>query len=180
MKVNQLAGDSFLRKPNDFYRTPPVVTKSLLDREGFPGWVWEPACGDGAISKVLKKEGLLVYSSDRFDQGYGIVGKDFLSCKAPKKFSHVITNPPAKHAEAFIKRATEIADHKVAFLLKLNFLAGARRYREIFQWNPPARLYVFCKRISFYETEDRGILEYAWYVWERGKTGKPEISWILL
>ena len=35
------------------------------------GRVWEPACGSGAISKVLEERRLAVISTDLHDQGYG-------------------------------------------------------------------------------------------------------------
>jgi len=37
----------------EFYPTPPEATRALLSVESFEGDIWEPACGDGAISKVL-------------------------------------------------------------------------------------------------------------------------------
>lgn len=37
--------------PYNFYPTPPPVTEALLEVEDFGSQVWEPACGDGAISE---------------------------------------------------------------------------------------------------------------------------------
>ena len=42
-----------MRPETDFYPTPPEATRALLDVESFYDTVWEPACGDGAISKEL-------------------------------------------------------------------------------------------------------------------------------
>ena len=41
-----------------FTPTPPYATNALLDREKFIGNIWECACGDGAISKLLISEWL--------------------------------------------------------------------------------------------------------------------------
>ena len=59
------------RHKNDFYATPSLATQELLKKECFGGTLWECACGDGAISKVLIDNGYDVYSSDLIDRGYG-------------------------------------------------------------------------------------------------------------
>ena len=38
------------RQKDDFYPTPLIAIEALLDHENFDGDIWEPACGDGAIS----------------------------------------------------------------------------------------------------------------------------------
>ena len=45
------------RKKSDFYETPYTLTRKFLDVEDFDKSlsVCEPACGGGAISKVLKE-----------------------------------------------------------------------------------------------------------------------------
>ena len=45
------------RVKNDFYPTPFEATQSLLDRQKFNGEIWECACGDGSMSKVLINNG---------------------------------------------------------------------------------------------------------------------------
>lgn len=35
---------------DNFYRTPPAVTKALLDVEDFTDTVWDPCCGDGLMA----------------------------------------------------------------------------------------------------------------------------------
>ena len=47
----------------EFYPTPPEATRALLSVESFQGDIWEPACGDGAISKVLEAAGYQVVST---------------------------------------------------------------------------------------------------------------------
>jgi hypothetical protein len=41
----------------DFFRTPEWATHALIDNETFVGEIWEPACGDGAIARVLEQAG---------------------------------------------------------------------------------------------------------------------------
>jgi len=45
--------------------------RALLSVETFEGSIWEPACGDGAISKVLLAAGFDVVSTDLIDRGFG-------------------------------------------------------------------------------------------------------------
>ena len=66
------------RQKDDWYPTPPAATKALLDVEGFGHEVWEPACGDGAISKLLDEWGFRSISTDLNDYSYGKSGVDFL------------------------------------------------------------------------------------------------------
>ena len=81
------------RAAHDFYPTPPEATRALLSVEVFHGTVWEPACGDGAIAKVLHAEGYDVVSTDLIDRGYGTGNIDFLQEKQPRA-RNIITNPP--------------------------------------------------------------------------------------
>ncbi len=185
LKTNGLTGhkNGGEREKDDFYPTPPEATKALLDKENFEGTVWEPACGDGAISKVLLERGFDVSSSDLYDRGYGDVGVDFLNYEQDSYFENIITNPPYKLAQEFVYKSLEHSN-KVAFLLKLNFLESVRRY-EMFQETPLKRVIVFSKRLTFYEPDSTkkgrsGVLAYAWYVWEKGYEGNPEIDWILI
>ena len=39
---------------HDYYATEPKATELLLDLETFNHEIWEPACGEGHISKVLE------------------------------------------------------------------------------------------------------------------------------
>ena len=170
----------------DFYPTPRWATQALLDHESFEGTIWEPACGDGAMSEVLRENGLSVMSSDLYDRGYSnclaISGVDFL--KSNSTYDNIITNPPYSLAEAFTLHALRQTKEKVALLLRLAFLESARRQKNIFQKTPLARVWVFSERVTFYpKGEERlsgGTTAYAWFVWEHGYEGSPEIKWISL
>src|SRR5437867_3444378 len=62
----------------DFFPTPSWATFALIDNEKMQGDIWECACGDGAMSRVLEQTGLPVFSSDLYERGYGEAGIDFL------------------------------------------------------------------------------------------------------
>lgn len=176
--------DSDSRAENDFYRTPPVGTLRLLSREKFSGTVWEPACGDGAISEVLKNSGSRVISTDLVDRGYGRSGVDFLSFSPRFKFDHVVTNPPFTCCLEFAERALSHRPKKVALLMRLLWLEGKTR-RKFFETSGLSRVLVSSGRLNvsrngedFGDGGEGGMVAFAWYVWERGHRGPPTLGWI--
>lgn len=157
------------RKPADFYPSPPEVTYSLIPHieDILPAGasIWEPACGDGAMSKVFEGVGYTVTSTDlREDSGYGVGGVDFLD-QFDDRFDAIITNPPFKVAEKFIAHALRQAP-VVAMLLKSQYWHAARRL-ALFEAHPPAKVLPLTWRPSFLEKE-RGsspLMDVIWTVW---------------
>jgi len=157
----------------DFYPTPAWATYALIDNEKFAGDIWESACGNGAMSDVLKATGQTILSTDLYDRGYGESGIDFLD--PARRVANVITNPPFNSAEGFVRSGLKSADRKFALLLRLAFLEGAGRQRTIFSDAPPSRVWVFSERITFYPAgavqKGSGTTAYAWFVWDKEATG---------
>lgn len=163
----------------DFFPTPAWATEALIDNERFDGDIWECACGNGAMSEVLAQTGNSIISSDLYDRGYGETGVDFLN--TTRKASNIVTNPPFNSAEGFVAIGLEAAANKFALLLRLAFLEGGNRQRTIFSKAPPARVWVFSERITFYpegaEQKGSGTTAYAWFVWDKGAQGSTELRW---
>ncbi|MBB2203924.1 hypothetical protein [Gluconacetobacter takamatsuzukensis] len=163
----------------DFFPTPAWATEALIDNEQFDGDIWECACGNGAMSEVLTKTKNQVISSDLYDRGYGEAGIDFLS--SSRRASNIVTNPPFNSAEGFVEAGLQAADRKLALLLRLAFLEGGNRQRTIFSKVPPARVWVFSERITFYpegaEQKGSGTTAYAWFVWDKNSAGPTELKW---
>lgn len=164
----------------DFFPTPAWATYALIDNEKFVGDIWECACGNGAMSKVLEVPGNHVISSDLYRRGYGETGVDFLT--STRRAPNIITNPPYNSAEGFVGVGTRNAHRKFALLLRLAFLEGANRANTIFARTPPSRVWVFSERITFYpanaEVKGSGTTAYAWFVWDKDASGPPELKWL--
>jgi hypothetical protein len=78
---------------NDLYETPEVATLSLPAVRPLPPKILEPACGRGAISKVLRCAGHTVLENDIVDYGLGQDSvQDFLNFKpAPAACGHAFS-----------------------------------------------------------------------------------------
>jgi len=164
----------------DFFPTPSWATHALVDNEKFEGEIWEPACGDGSMTRVLELTGERVVSSDLYDRGFGETGLDFL--KATRRTENIVTNPPYNAAEGFVHQGLKLANKKVALLLRLAFLEGGNRWRKIFSETPPSRVWVFSERITFYPAgavqKGSGTTAYAWFVWDLESKGPVELKWL--
>lgn len=178
-RARSLVGDSEGRPEHDFYPTPANAVEDLLKVERFDGMIWEPACGDGAICKVLQAHGHDVIATDLIDRGWGEGNRDFLLETA--RVDNIITNPPFTLATAFIEHALSLTNRKVAMLCKLQFLEGWRR-KAMFESTPLARVWVFSKRLSMtrdgQKMKNSGMIAFAWFVWEHGHEGEPKLGWL--
>lgn len=169
------------REENDYYATEPVAVEMLCDLETFSNQIWECACGQGHISKILEQRGYTVKSTDLIDRGFGDPGIDFL--KSTDLFSgDIVTNPPYKWAQEFIEHALDLIPegNKVAMLLRVQFLEGKKR-RDLFLLNPPKTVYVSSSRLACPKNgEFKGAtraVAYAWFIWEKGFDGNTTLKW---
>ena len=159
------------RQEQDFYATPTAVTRGLFSI-WFPGEVrvWEPACGNGMMSKVLEEKGFEVHSSDKNDHGFGKTGVDFLTtitAEAPC----LITNPPFTLAEAFIVHAHDLDIHQMALVLKATYWHAAKRQKLWSLWTP-ALIAPLTWRPDFLNLGGP-TMEIMWCVWDREHRGSP-------
>ena len=180
------------RRALDFYPTPFEVTKVLMeflnekniinskDRKE----IWEPACGNGAMSNVIKSYGHFVFCSDiaeecdingvQFPDGNS--STDFLDPKVfEKNVDAIITNPPFDKSMQFIEKALTIAPI-VCMLLKSQYWHAKSRY-ELFNKHKPAYILPLTWRPDFLEHERKvgdkkgaPTMEVAWTVWVKGDT----------
>ncbi|HAU29820.1 MAG TPA: hypothetical protein DCW68_06920 [Rhodospirillaceae bacterium] len=153
------------RQADDFYPTPADVTRALIAEErvalAAQPAIWEPACGSGAISKVMEHEGFRVISSDLRDYGYGTTADFLKTQEAP--CTAIVTNPPFRIAEDFILHARRLGVSYLALLLKSQFWNAKSRLSLFNEWRPHT-IYPLTWRPDFL---DRGAptMDVMWVVW---------------
>lgn len=162
--------------PYEFFVTPEWVTESLLHLVPFKGGITEPCCGNGAISRVLLRDGYDVESFDLVDRGYGRV-QNFLTWH--RFCDNVATNPPFTNGTNIISQALMLSRRKTAMLLPVRSLA-LKCNRPLFRRGLRTVLYLPCRpkflaggKLSYTSPYDT-----AWFVWERGWQGRTEIAWL--
>lgn len=196
-RASSRAPQTVRRAEHDFYPTPPEAVRALLSVESFDAKIWEPACGDGAISKELIRHGREVYSTDLIDRGYGRGGEDFLSPFAIARtmleqpgIRHVVTNPPYSYqrgvGDKFVGQALRVARQtggKIAMLLNLGCLAHPMRTQK-WRNSPPAAIHIM-DDLTFWPNGDyrqagRFITEhrYCWVVWRPDHSGPTIVTWL--
>lgn len=173
------------RQSHDYYATEPKATELLLAEETFAPVIWECACGEGHMARVMEEHGYQVISTDLIYRGYGDEKSvDFLHEPIADFNGDIITNPPYKYALQFVEKALERVKtgRKVAMFLKLQFLEGKSR-KQFFLKHPPKTVYVSSSRLicamnGEFEKYPSSAVAYAWFVWEKGYKGSPIIKWI--
>jgi transposase len=176
LRSTRMRSRSRIHHPHeDFYPTPACAILPFLAEEKFDGLVWEPACGQGHMSKLLIAAGYDVLSTDLIDRGYGIGNHDFHS--SPFTATHVVTNPPYKEAQKFVETALAKTSMKVAVFVQTSFLTGVKRGKWL-RTAPLARVYRFSRRITLWvdgkepdKKNGSGCIDYIWCVFVPGHTG---------
>ena len=177
---HSIVGFSNQRADDDFYPTPPHTILDLYRKEKFEGNVWECACGDGSLSKVIKQYNEC-YSSDLVDRGYGDSTINFLTYGG-NSYDNIITNPPYSEALEFVKQSKQFAKKKIAMFLKTTFLESNKRKGMFLDTHFPLKaVYQYSKRVPLYRNgigKGSSMVAYAWFVWDKDYSGKPFIDWI--
>lgn len=166
----KIIGANGKRRKHDFYETPREATvalvlflqDNLLLRPGMT--VWEPACGNNAISKVLHEFDLNTWSTDIEK------GQDFFTYQMQEPFDWIITNPPFSAAEGFIGKCIEYGK-PFALLLKSQYWHSAKR-RALFEDCPPALVMPLTWRPDF-TGAGNSMMDVMWCVW----IGKPKVTY---
>jgi hypothetical protein len=166
------------RRKADLYETPYSITAQLLAAEPFDksAPTLEPACGKGAITRVLEANGFEAVESYDLERNFLL---------EQRTYPQIITNPPFSQALAFIFAAKRQCSDRFAFLLPLSYLHGKTRLEVYCDRSfPLARVHVFCRYPMLGDPlrEDgryrTGMMVYAWFIWEKGWKLPPQIHWI--
>jgi len=179
--LNQHRVSGYKRVDRDQYQTiEPWVTDALLARFSLPKYVWEPACGDGHMVRVLESRGHSVAGTD-----IAIGGNDFLQATlAPwaRRFA-VVTNPPfgsrGKLAEGFIWKALELTKPcggSVAMLLPCDFDHAVSR-GGLFQHRAYCMRIVLTARPKWFDGGATPKTNFVWHCWDWQNVHAPIVTY---
>ncbi len=167
-------------RENEFYSTPYIMTKKLLDKISFNKNVsiLEPCCGSLAIVDILKKYNYQnITYFDLFPQHEKIKKRNFFSYK--EKHDIIITNPPFSKAYPFLTHSLNLAEI-VVFLMPLDYLHGIQRYKGIYSKNLLDKVLIFVQRIILNESPAETVtfgnaMSLAWFIFNRNSIDKETI-----
>lgn len=188
------AGPRKDRHPFDWYVEPRWAVELLFKHVAFLGTIGDPCCGLGTIPSVARELGYDTAAADLHDRGYEHLDAiaDFLTdATLFEGVNNLVFNPPYSYrpriAEAFVRRAIEIAGMTVAALVPIKWLCTQVRF-DLFAKCPPKLLLVLSTRPSMppgnkiaelgNKAFKGGTIDYCWVIWEVGYQGPAETRWI--
>jgi Methionine biosynthesis protein MetW len=176
-----------VRHADDYYVTPRWATWAVLPALARLGLldagrsILEPACGDGAILRVLRDARASVplvgieldeeRASEARAHGFCVstgdaLGPDLWSSRSALPLGLAFTNPPFSLAVEFAQRGIKERVNTM-LLLRLNFLGSADRVA--FHKAHPAHIFTLGRRPSFGLNKDgkpgTDSCEYGWFGW---------------
>jgi hypothetical protein len=164
---------------NDYFPTPPWASRAgaelVLQLDPRAKTVWEPACGEGHMAYALA-ETFMVSASDLVDYGGAFATHpptDFLGPAGDRLAGEIspdwiMSNPPFKDGEAFVRLALRRARRGVAMLLRLQWKEGAGRHQLVTRDCPMAMSAVFSERVPMFaarwDPNGSTATAYCWFL----------------
>ena len=177
----------------DDFPTPPWATRALIEHVLHPlvdaaamkrdDVAWDPACNRGFMLRGLDGYFRKVWGSDIHDYGIGRPVSDFLlpsmgdqsvnfdrMTECVDRPGWIITNPPFRLAEQFIKWCLLLGTYDgFAMLTRTSFLEGVGRHRDLFTNHPPSIVAQFAERVPMVkgrcDPKASTATSYCWLVW---------------
>lgn len=164
----------------DYFPTPPWATRAAceflsaeLGEDLSFQTCWEPACGEGYMSRPLGEYFGDIVASDV--QRYGDYHElfDFTLGGEPLcRPEWIFTNPPFQLAAEFVRLSIERASRGVVMFVRGAFTEGDGRYHELFTPEVrPAYVVTYCERVVL--LRDRLIRDQALDPFNLDDDGKP-------
>lgn len=172
------------RHPQDWYVEPEWCSRRLFDAEPFEGEIYDPSCGLGRIVMSAEAAGYITYGSDLVARwGRCIREIDFRSSLTPA--DNIVSNPPFGIADAYARHALKLARRKVALLLPTKWMNSSKRGAWL-ETTPLERVWLLAPRPSMPPgpvieagiKPGNGTTDFAWFVWQHGHNGAPEIGFL--
>lgn len=171
------------RRKDDFYPTPLPATAAFLaaekpfldDYASDPSFgVYEPACGEGHMARMIEGAGYRVWATDLVDRGYGDGVVDFMMVDyLPFRTTAIITNPPyGLWPKRFINHALgRLRAPYAALLLKADYFNSIQGLR-LLTAHPLAAVYPLSWRLDFLD-QGRPVMNCTWFVWDSRRSPLP-------
>lgn len=186
-EIHQLERRGSLPEAKPPTRIPPMCTLTLLREEG-PALrshprIWDPACGRGDISDILRQAGLDVIATDGGQTTYGSPGIPF-QAYFDLLASAIVCYPPPRQAGEFATHAVvDLRAPYVALLGNALMLSGEKKFALIYEHTPPQRVYVYASPIRLRpQTRNHTTAIWnplVWAIWDRSLPwGQTSLRWI--
>lgn len=190
------SGSQLPREAHDFYVSDPNNLRRFIIASHTTGAgeifeanaFWEPFCGTGELSEVLRVMGKSVYSTDLYNRGYKYQDDTFDFFKSERRFNgNILSNPPFSKAEQSVSHSLELIwdGMFVIMFMRIQFLEGISRYENLFKHGCLKYVFVFSSRAltvrnGEFETYKKTAPTqcYAWFVFQKGYNGEAMLRWI--
>lgn len=193
-------GVEYYRRPGGDYPTPPELAYLIADAVDYyletdPRAILEPGCGAGHILHAIAEHwpqatrlGIEIDPQLAFQarRRHPVLVADVLETPgshlwaSPGSWDLILGNPPFFVAEEFLARLLPLLQPtgRLAFVLRLNFLAGRRRYEELFSRHRPERVLVLPSRPGFLPGGGTDSCEYMVILWRVDPARQTALDWL--
>lgn len=181
----------------EHFETPEWAAKAILNREILAGWVIDPCCGAGVLSRAALRHGYQnILSWDIHDWGFDGQTRqiDFLDPQILPENSipesgryhgfTVFMNPPFSKAVEFVEKSFELGARKIVCFQRFAWWESQKR-RYFWEKYPPNRVYICGDRADCWRhdipLDGRGSSSptaHAWFVWEQGQPPGTQLGHI--
>lgn len=178
------------RRPDDFYPTlgaDPIRGLLACDWDAIQncGSVWEPACGDGAMVREIRRAGIPCIASDLIDRGCPDSQVRSFYDYAHSPARAIITNPPYCEINSrdghgrWLRHTLDMPGWDyLALLLSWDWPAArANGLGALLDANPFSYCYLMRWKIDF-TGEGSPPQRNAWFVWRRDWSGRSEFRFM--
>jgi hypothetical protein len=160
--------DPAARRDFDYYPTQAWMTRALIHRFPWIGYVVEPCSGLDAIADVLRDDGIEVVTSDinpatPAHWHLDATQRNTWVQLAASRMLWCVTNPPFNLADQIVPLAVEHYRH-VAMMLRLSWLEPTEARANFLAQHPPTNLIVL-PRHDWRGNGSTDSVTSAWFVW---------------